>query len=159
MIAGLQVTNMDPLTAVSLAAGILQFVDFGVKLFTTGYQTYKSCNGQTNENEHIEKLTIDLKSVAERLERDMRGCSTSLTDDDLALLGLAKQSRSLAQELLNILEKVRGKHKSKTWSAVSAAIQATWKKEELQTKLKRIQEIQSNINTRLLNILRYVHIR
>lgn len=149
---------MDPVTALSLAANILQFVEFGTKLFTTGYQAYKSAKGQTDENEHIEKLTIDLESCAKSLKHNTQGFQGSLSDDDLALLELARRSDRLAQELLALLVKVQRKGKSRTWGAVSSAMRATWSKEEIQIRLKRLQEIQTNANTRLLNILRYAHV-
>ena len=150
---------MDPVTALGLAAGILQFVDFGTKLFMTSYQTYKFSKGETDENEHIEKLTTDLKSVADSLEQNPRGILGSPSDDDLNLLQLARQSHDIAQELLGILEKVKRKGKSKTWGAVHAAMRAMWNKEEIQSKFQRLEEIRSHVNTRLLILVRYAHVR
>ena len=150
---------MDPVTAIGLSAGILQLVDYGTKLFMTAYQTYKSAKGETDENKHIEKLTADLKLVAESLKQNASGISGSPSDDELALLALARQSENIAQELLDILEKVKRKSKSKTWGAVHAAMRVMWNMEEIQSKFQRLKEIQSHVSTRLSNLLRYVPIQ
>lgn len=48
---------LDPLSAASLAAAILHFVDFGSKIIVSGYETYRSVNGATEENVDLEYLT------------------------------------------------------------------------------------------------------
>jgi hypothetical protein len=49
---------MDPLTALSLAGTIIQFVDFGCKLLAEGKELYKSTTGILTVNEELE-LAVD----------------------------------------------------------------------------------------------------
>ena len=48
---------LDPLTAVSLVAAILQFVDFGSQIIVSGYEIHCSTHGATEENAGPEYLT------------------------------------------------------------------------------------------------------
>lgn len=58
---------LDPLSAASLAAAILQFVDFGSKIIVSGYETYRSVNGATEENVDLEYLTHALYQFQDQL--------------------------------------------------------------------------------------------
>ena len=58
---------MIPLDALSLAAAVVAFVDFGGKILVTGYTIYNAAEGTSTENIHIEKLTLDLKVLSDKL--------------------------------------------------------------------------------------------
>jgi hypothetical protein len=50
---------MDPLTALSVAACVVQFVDYGTKLLSKGRELYKSADGALWENspgDHLQWL-------------------------------------------------------------------------------------------------------
>ena len=64
---------MDPLTALGLAANIVQFVDFTSKLLSEAHERYKS--GSTADHNDINLLTSDLETLAE----DIRSGATSST--------------------------------------------------------------------------------
>ena len=61
----------DPITALSLASAVLQLVDFGSKMLVTGYKTYKSVDGVSDCNEHIEVLVADLRAIGHGLSREV----------------------------------------------------------------------------------------
>jgi hypothetical protein len=54
---------MDPLTALSLAGTIVQFVDFGSRLFTDSREFYKSTTGTLKANEVLELIISDLRAL------------------------------------------------------------------------------------------------
>lgn len=51
---------MDPFSAFSLASSVIQFVDFGIKLFSKGRELYKSGSGALFINEEFGNVTTDL---------------------------------------------------------------------------------------------------
>jgi hypothetical protein len=51
---------MDPLSALSVAAAVVQFADYGTGLLRTGRALYKSINGALSEN-------IDLEAASDRI--------------------------------------------------------------------------------------------
>jgi hypothetical protein len=58
---------MDPLTALSLAGNIIQFVEFGSKLLLQGYELYLSNAGRLEVDEELELTTADLTSLIAKL--------------------------------------------------------------------------------------------
>jgi hypothetical protein len=59
---------MDPLSALSLAGSIVQFVDFGIKLLSGAGELYRSHTGTLKINDQIELTTNDLKAVIIKLQ-------------------------------------------------------------------------------------------
>ena len=62
---------LDPLTAVSLVAAILQFVDFGSQIIVSGYEIHCSTHGATEE-------TVGLEDITERLDERQDHLSSPL---------------------------------------------------------------------------------
>lgn len=60
---------MDPLSALSIAASVVQFVDFGKHVLSTSYEIYKSPSGETVKE--VELATI---------EKDLLGMVAHITD-------------------------------------------------------------------------------
>jgi hypothetical protein len=51
---------MDPISALSLSAAILQFIDFGSKIIVATYSIYQSTDGTTRENLELAQLASTL---------------------------------------------------------------------------------------------------
>ena len=55
---------LDPLSALSVAASVVQFLDFGNKIVSKGIQAYKSNDGALIENAEIEEATQRLAQLS-----------------------------------------------------------------------------------------------
>jgi hypothetical protein len=64
---------LDPLTALSLAASIVQLVDFSNKVLSDSYEVYKA--GSTSEHEDIKSITTDLSALVDRIQHDLEPVS------------------------------------------------------------------------------------
>lgn len=90
---------MDPLTALSVAGTIVQFVDFGSKLLSAAQDLYKSTSGSLTVNDEIELITSDLLAVTLKLRPDPKlGHEFQRICDEAA---------RLAQEMLGRLDKLK----------------------------------------------------
>ena len=109
---------LEPLTALSLAASILTFVDFGGKLVKAGYKVYQSADGKTEQNVVLEEVTNDLLLVSQQLSESLRSNEGPLTHDDHRLQEMGEGCQKLAAKLLEMLEglRVTGKGKSRKLS-------------------------------------------
>jgi hypothetical protein len=58
---------MNRSTALSLAGNIIQFVDFGTKLFTDVGELYRSLAGSLTINDEKELVTTDLQVLIKKL--------------------------------------------------------------------------------------------
>ena len=58
---------LEPLTALGLAANLLQFIELGIKVTSKTRDIHNSATGALVENLDLEILTDDLSTVARRL--------------------------------------------------------------------------------------------
>ena len=62
---------MDPLTTLSVASNIVQFVDFGYKPVSKTHHIYKSKDGILSDKVLVEDLGIDLTSLSLNLRKPL----------------------------------------------------------------------------------------
>lgn len=147
---------MDPLTAVSLAGTIVQFVDFSSKIVSKGYHLYTSGEGSLPENERLNYVTSDLKALSMRLKHhDRLGCSTK---DEQALEDMASRCSAISDELLAKLEKLRVSKNAKhrRWKSFRQALKSVWSKEDLDRLAATLREYRDQLEFHILLSLRSV---
>lgn len=106
---------MDPITAVSFAATILQFVDFSSKLVKGAYEIYQSTTGQAADDAQLSTIVDDLKDVTKTLQSDVKGDSCHVQP----LKKLASDCIAASNELSNLLEEVK-REGNKAWRSLEA---------------------------------------
>lgn len=143
---------LDPLSAASLAAAILQFVDFGSKIIVSSYETYRSVNGTTEENVDLEYLTQALYKFQDQLSTT----SKQPAHGDQELQRLAQKCSHIAGDLLVLLDNLKVKEKGlvRTWEALRQSCRLVWKKDEIARKEKLLDSITAQVNSRLLYMIR-----
>ena len=143
---------LDPISAVSLAAAILQFVDFGSKIIVSGYETYRSTHGATEENIDLEYLTQMLYKFQDQLSTS----PNQLAPSDQELQKLAQKCSYIAGDLLVLLDSLKVKEKGlvRTWEAIRQSVRIAWKKDDIAHKEKLLDSITGQVNSRLLYMIR-----
>src|SRR5690242_3178890 len=130
-------TTMDPLTAVSLVGTILQFIDFGVKLFSEGKELYHSTTGALEDNIRITDVTSDLRDLCIPLQRASlpyyNGARGIAQVHQNALQKLATSCIQVADKLMPILEglQIPLNTTHKTWHVIRQSIRGAMRKEEI----------------------------
>lgn len=102
---------MDPLTALSVASNIIQFVDFGSRLVSKAHRLYRSADGALTEHIHLEVIITDLGTLLKGLQGKLPEHRQPLNnqtviEDDKALDDLCKRAAEIAEELMRRLEKL-----------------------------------------------------
>ncbi|KAK5662519.1 hypothetical protein OQA88_8431 [Cercophora sp. LCS_1] len=98
---------MDLLSALSLAGNIIAFLDFGAKLIAKSTELCGSATGSTKENDEIQQITQDLRSLADSLINNLGNPNDT---DNKALAQLAKDCKKLCDEFLSMLKKLKLKN-------------------------------------------------
>ncbi|KAJ4185043.1 hypothetical protein NW767_013002 [Fusarium falciforme] len=108
---------MELLSALSVAAGVTQFLDFGYKIASGTIERYTSATGALAEHDELESLTTRLEALTETLDDSSTFWSSSNTGPDesgytKSLRDVVNSSRHVASDLLAALVQVRaaGKH-------------------------------------------------
>jgi hypothetical protein len=140
---------MDPLTAFSLAASILQFIDVGVKVVSGSAEIFHSATGTSSLYEEAEVLAGNITVICDQLGNSLRpdGSYNVLNKYETHLEGFRLRSQVLAQELLDKLAKLRvdgEKSMLKRLKSVGMALKIVLKDkgkiDELQKRLDAIRD-------------------
>lgn len=141
---------MDPISVLSLAGTIVQFVDFSSKLVSKGYCIYQSVSGALPDNLELEAITTDLSLLNTRLKTPkVSGC---LTKAEQSLENLSQECANIADELLRRLEKlkVHTDAKYRKWSSFRQALKTVWNKEGVDEMPARLERLRAQLEFHIL---------
>jgi hypothetical protein len=169
---------LDPLTAVSLAASIVQLAHFVRQTFSDAHEIYKSVDGGLVRNAELELVSRRLRELANELQTRMPEEVEELkkipdqkplpTKQELAaidawnrrvaidnqLLELVSEAQSISSELRSQLDKL--KSRGGQWASIRKAILSAWTQADLKKCEDRLEKIRCEIDTNLLASGRYV---
>ncbi|KAK0110315.1 hypothetical protein ONS96_001932 [Cadophora gregata f. sp. sojae] len=142
---------LDPLTAISLASAVVQFVDFSVKLVSAGHELYDK--GSLANNDEIEQITQDLAHLTEELGADRPTPAKQLSQDEIAIKQLASSCKELADEMLEVLTTLKLQKPESGLETVRKSLRSMRNKGKIQDIEKRLGKIRDELNLRLTAIL------
>jgi hypothetical protein len=154
---------MDPLTAVSLGANILQFVEFVTRLVSVSREIRESTIGSTVENTDLEAATRSTVWLNQRVADSLRECTgapTSYPGENnnhtaQEILSLASACDDVARELLQALDKLKAKGRHPSWTGgVVKALKTVWTKAEIDSLRSRLQQYHASMQAALIFSIR-----
>ena len=140
---------MDPVAAIGLAGNIVQFVDFSWKLLSETRDLYDSSTGVSADNDVLESISSDLINLNDALTAP----STAGAIPN-RLRHLASQCKGAAEELLEVLDKIKVKGSHRKWKSFMQALRSVWKKEQIENLFKRMERLRNEMQIRLQLMLR-----
>lgn len=148
---------MDPLSAVSLAGNIIQFVDFGIRVVSKGYQIYKSNNGALAEDRELEVVINDLLVLQAKIQCSVKPAKSEgeMPELNKSLEDLSTESSELAGMLLKRLNMAKAQGKRRIWKSLRQALKSVWSKREVDDMAKRLLVMKEQLQMRILVALRY----
>jgi hypothetical protein len=151
---------MDPLTALSLAGNLVQFVDFGSRLLSEGRELYKSTSGALKANDELELVTLDLRTLVLKLRRSNFSTEDTVHTDGGLKSGssfekMCNEAATIAEDLIGKLEKLKVTGKHRLWKTIRQAIKSEWSKGEIDSLVKRLMSFKQALETHVLFSLRY----
>lgn len=147
--------RMDPLTCLSVAGTVIQFVDFASKLISKGHELYKA--GELSVHEKVALATNDLLDLNIKLQQPLYSdvAHHRVTKDEANLQDLCNASSELAKELLERLGQLKITDKHNVARSLRKAFRSVWERKELNELEDRLERLRSAIHTRILASLRY----
>lgn len=110
---------LDPLTVLSVAGNVVQFIHFGLKATSKAREIHKSTNAALKENAEIEALTKDIADVTMKLE-----ASAAATTGNDSLDEICKRCTTAANELLGALKSLKVEGDKSTWNSARKGLKA-----------------------------------
>ncbi|TGO07645.1 hypothetical protein BTUL_0257g00060 [Botrytis tulipae] len=149
---------LDPLSALSFAATIVQFVDFGSKVISTATELHHSSEGALANNLELSTIISDLSSISNDLSVRSSGQGMhSYNKDELALIGLASQCKELSDKLLHDLDGLNIKKAHTKWASARQAMRSLWKEAYISEISKRLDGFRNQLVLRLVALLADKH--
>ena len=144
---------MDPVSALSVASSVIQFVDSSAKLFSHIYEVYESESGYTAEHAQLKRDTEILRNLNCLLTRsiDPGNLGRDLTPLEVEVASLASECDDAAVKLAEKLESVSlDKQKRKAWAAVRSAIKSVWRQKDIDHLRQRLDNCRQLLTTSIL---------
>ena len=146
---------MDPLSALSVATNVIQFVDFTSKIVSGSYQLYKSGLGESEQNAELNQVTTKLISLNDSLERSLhtQALGKDLSQIDIQLRDLCNDCNIIAHDLILALKKLQSNRHSK-WNSVILALRTIWTQDDIDKLQHRVDGFRQQITMHVLVALR-----
>lgn len=143
---------IDPITGLSLAANVIQFVDFASKLISKGHEIYTEKPGARIREQELVLASQRLESLAKCLSEvlNKHPRSKALTASELALLKVSEECKTIAAEFQMKLQDVLSTVKKNAWASFREAFMSIWNSDELQQMERRLERQKLELVTHLL---------
>ena len=138
----------ESIVALSLAANVVQFIDFGSRLATQFWSFYKS-SSKALFHPDLDQINIDLQRVLTELQVPL--CQTNSGVEQLV-----GDCHKISMELDLVLRSLSEAKASSTRDALKAAFKAVWKEDEIKAFQERLDRFRAQLNLHLLTIIRWV---
>ncbi|KAI9690930.1 MAG: hypothetical protein M1822_008550 [Bathelium mastoideum] len=150
---------MDPFTSLSLATSVVQIVDFCLKLVGKSHEIYK--NGSITSFGQAKLVANDLKELVKSLANPLDSVSNpklDLSDDELKLVNLATEAGNIAQELIQLVERLTlHGGKANPWKSFRQALNTLWSRTKIAEIIDALNTYRSELILRVVVSLKVDH--
>ena len=152
----------EAIAALSLAANIVQFIDFGSRVLSGGLKLYNrtpDSNGLGSANDTkfiIQSLQRLIEELNQPLEQsDSTNEVPELSQTEIDLRNLAAQCMVIANELLKAIKNVELQGKGGKWDSFRAALKQVLAEGKIEKMRQRLDAFRQEIILHILAFLRY----
>ncbi|OAG43868.1 hypothetical protein AYO21_01720 [Fonsecaea monophora] len=136
----------DPFSMISLAAAIVQFVDFGAVIIQGVREVKGSISGATERNRSVEVVVSDLRNLVLKLSEPHHSRES---EDEKALGRVADECKILANQILDLLQKIKAKNPKSTLHVVWAVLKnQKYKRQKLELE-ERLESCRNHLEFQL----------
>ena len=143
---------MDPISALSVAAAVVQFVDYGSTIIASTYAIYKSSSRKSEPTNSIVSITTRLVELNCELEQSAAFSPTSQVERDI--VALCQQCNKAAITLLDALNQLNGASNPNLWDSFKIALRTVWSQGEIDALQSRLESYRQQICMHILVGLR-----
>jgi len=145
---------MDPLSALSVAAAVVGFIDYGSTIIASTYAIYKSSSKKSESTNNIASITTRLVELNCELEESAKFSPASQVERDI--VALCQQCNKAAITLLDALHQLNGASNPNLWDSFKIALRTVWTQGEIDALQSRLESYRQQICMHILVGLRCV---
>src|SRR5579859_2947196 len=149
--------TLDPISALSVAAAVVQFVDFSRKIVCKSKELYGSTCGITEEYLGSQTVTLRLKELTEALKKSPS--STAAIRNSPRLHQICAECDYVSEHLLEKLHqlKVPDCPTHRRCKSFRQALKSVWSKTEIDEMARRLASLRSELDTEVLVCMRLMN--
>ena len=167
---------LEGLAALGCASNIVQFVEFGCRLFSQSKELYRSSSGLLDEAVELDNITQSLSRLSDNLIVKHKPLShrsdielgdgvehvppiqpanaMGIDDGEINLVLIAKDCKNVAHELSEALEQLRVESPSKKWQCFRVTLKRIWKPERIDDMSRRMERLSRQMTMCLVHNLK-----
>ena len=147
---------IDPGSAISLAASIVQLLTFTTGLLHKSKEIYKSVDGATTANSELEIIANNLSELSSQVTKKQDKSLQSKTESELAKL--CDNCREVSGSLLGALQSLKRGDGNTKWQSFRQALRFVWSEGKINDLAKKMETYRRQVDTALLVSLRQGHL-
>lgn len=145
----------EAVAAFSLAANVLQFVEFAKKVFDKGLEIHRSGGTVPNDLRDLRNAVANLQAASGQLQISQAERMT-LSTRYQQVVKVSDSCTEKCSEILKSLDSIGFRDERTRWGAVVTAFKATWNQKTIDDLKAQVTTLSESLNVALLNSLRYV---
>ncbi|TGO32435.1 hypothetical protein BHYA_0318g00100 [Botrytis hyacinthi] len=147
---------MDPVSAISLAAAIAQFIDYSCKIVCKSKEIYNSASGLTTDHNRTETATLRLKELTQLIHLPPKRTNSASSIVHSRLQIITQECMIVSDTLINRLNQLKAPTQSQhpKWKSFRMALKSVWSKHEIDEFALRLRDLRKELDTELLLLLR-----
>ncbi|KAF2650978.1 ankyrin [Lophiostoma macrostomum CBS 122681] len=132
---------VDPLTTLSAASNVVQFIELVIKIVGKSRAIHKSASGVLDEHKHLEDVTTDLGILTGKLRGSITVSEvpTCFTEDEQALSDLCAGCLEVSGQLAAALSRLKGKGNVGAFRSLRQAFKCVWNKDDIDNLEKTVR--------------------
>lgn len=145
----------EAVAALSLAANILQVLDFGKQFAIAGYAIYHAGPGSVEALSDLQSSSSRFHSVLTELQKGAARAPTSnVANGEDGILVLASKCSGVLKQMLESIVSPGSLEKGGKRDAAKAAFKLGWKKGDIESLQKRLDQFRDELTLHLVVSLR-----
>lgn len=149
---------LDPVSALNIAAAVVQFVDFSARLLSKTHEISQSVDGRPVELTRINAVSWQLKEQCTILDQysvsiDSSTCSNT-SAGQLSLAGAVTRASNVAKEVSLLAERLSKPLGRKRFKNFRAAVGIFWNEDKINEVSKSLNNIRAEVMLSLLILTR-----
>ncbi|KAI0167621.1 hypothetical protein BJ166DRAFT_238645 [Pestalotiopsis sp. NC0098] len=142
--------------ALAVAAAVIQFVDFTSGIVSKTISIHSSAAGLAVDQEELETITRSLSDSSDEIRESLgeSRLGRRLNRNERDLEKIAVDCQGVADELLEVLDKLSSKGPKTKWRSFRQALRSTWNEGKVRSLEQRLDRFRQQMMANVLNSLR-----
>ncbi|RHZ59992.1 uncharacterized protein CDV56_104609 [Aspergillus thermomutatus] len=136
---------MDAVAIIGLVSNIISFIDFGSKFVKEAREIYNSASGVTGDALSHGLIAGEMRKFAD----DLVPSGQPVNKKDKAICDLAKECKSVAEDILKLLDKIKPKGSNSSFQSVRSAIKGLRYEKDISNMQDKLEKCRSQLGLQL----------